>query len=119
MSKKSDFIIYLNDNYFNVNKNIPENIMAYWTAFCGQTAGEKPAFTDNGKMVLKYMIENSDRDMMKAKDIAEGLVVSSKTVSGAMRKLVTDGYVEKVGQDPVVYSLTEKGKNIKFDEGEM
>ena len=32
-----------------------------------------------------------------------------------MRKLVTDGYVEKVGQDPVVYTLTEKGINTEIN----
>ena len=53
--------------------------------------------------------------MWKARDIAEGLFVSSRTVSGAIRKLVTDGFVEKVGQDPVIYSITEQGKNIKID----
>jgi predicted transcriptional regulator len=54
--------------------------------------------------------------MFKAKDIAEGLFISSRAVSGAIRKLVTDGYVEKVGQDPVIYSITEEGKNIKFED---
>ena len=34
-----------------------------------------------------------------------------------MRKLVTDGYIEKVGKDPVVYMITEKGKTIEI-EGE-
>jgi predicted transcriptional regulator len=34
-----------------------------------------------------------------------------------MRKLVTDGYVEKVGKDPVIYPITEKGYQVKF-EGE-
>ena len=51
-------------------------------------------------MILKYMQENAD-----------GLFISSRTVSGSIRKLVTDGYVEKIGQDPVIYTLTEKGKN--------
>ena len=55
--------------------------------------------------------------MYKARDIAEGMFVASKSVSGAMRKLVTDGYVEKIGKDPVVYTITEKGLNVKF-EGE-
>lgn len=54
--------------------------------------------------------------MWKAKDIAEGLFVSSRTVSGSIRKLVTDGFVEKVSQDPVIYSITEKGKNINIEE---
>jgi hypothetical protein len=37
-------------------------------------------------------------------------------VSGAMRKLVTDEFVEKVGQDPVIYTLTQKGKEIEIGE---
>ena len=41
--------------------------------------------------------------------------MSSRTVSGAMRKLVTDGFVEKIGQDPVMYTLTEQGKNIELN----
>jgi hypothetical protein len=32
-----------------------------------------------------------------------------------MRKLVTDGFGEKVGQDPVVYAITEKGKTIEIN----
>jgi predicted transcriptional regulator len=53
--------------------------------------------------------------MWKARDIAEGLFISSRGVSGALRKLVNDGFCEKVGQDPVVYALTEKGKNFVID----
>ena len=49
----------------------------------------------------------------------KGMFIASKSVSGAMRKLVTDGYVEKIGQNPVVYMITEKGKNVIFEnEGE-
>ena len=54
--------------------------------------------------------------MMKAKEIAEGMFMGSRAVSGAMRKLVADGFVDKVGQDPVMYILTEKGKNIKIED---
>ena len=43
------------------------------------------------------------------------MFISSRTVSGSIRKLVNDGFVEKVGQDPVIYSITEQGKNIKID----
>jgi L-serine deaminase len=65
--------------------------------------------------VLKYMQENLDIQMFKAKDIAEGIGISSRTVSGAMRKLTTDGFVEKLGQDPVIYAITEEGKNITIN----
>ena len=72
-------------------------------------------FTDNGKMILKYLQDNMSTTLWKSRDIAEGLVVSSRTVSGACRKLASDGYVEKMGKDPVLYCLTEKGKNITID----
>ena len=49
-------------------------------------------------------------------DIAEKMFVSSRTVSGSLRKLVTDGYVEKLGENPVIYSLTEKGKNVDINK---
>ena len=43
--------------------------------------------------------------------------ISSRGASGAMRKLVNDGVCEKLGQDPVIYSLTEKGKNYVIIKG--
>jgi Mn-dependent DtxR family transcriptional regulator len=59
-------------------------------------------------------MQNDDtKPLLKAKDIAEGLGISARTVSGAMRKLVTDNYVEKISTDPIIYSLTEKGKSYK------
>jgi predicted transcriptional regulator len=72
------------------------------------------AFVDNGKLILGYLKEHPD-DMLKAKNIGEGLSISSKTVSGAIRKLVTDGYVAKVSEDPVIYQITEKGKAVELN----
>lgn len=94
-----------------------DGAMAYWEALKNtDTAVEKPEFTDNGKAILKYL-QSVPATMYKARDIAEGMFIAPKSVSGAMRKLVTDGYVEKVGKDPIVYMITEKGKNVIF-EGE-
>ena len=94
----------------------PEQVLTgdaldYWNVLIQTGDTSKPKFTENGKLVLGYMIENKEtfRNLFKAKEIGEGLGISSRTASGAMRKLVTDGYVEKIGQDPVVYALTEKG----------
>ena len=119
MSKKQEFISYVKDlidatSEFPVPMN--EDAKLYWDAFCGlDENGEKPLFTDNGKLILKFLQEHQETPMWKARDIAEGLFISSRAVSGAMRKLVTDGFVEKVGQDPVIYSLTENGKNIDIE----
>ena len=113
MSLKNDFISYVESNF--ENNPMPSNLIEYWEKFKGNTDNEKPLFTENGKNILTFLQEHSDTLTWKAKDIAEGMFISSRSVSGGIRKLVTDGFVEKVGQDPTIYSITEKGKNIKID----
>ena len=114
MSKKKLFIEYVEKLIANTNEPIPDEVRIYWEAFREEGDKDKPLFTDNGKIVLGFMQTHPDMELVKAKDIAEALVLSSRTVSGAMRKLVTDGFVEKVATDPVVYTITEKGKNIEI-----
>ena len=67
--------------YFETLKAIPEK--------------EKEPFTENGAKVLIWMQENyeSYNNILKAKEIGDGLFCSSRTVSGALRKLVADKYV--------------------------
>jgi DNA-binding MarR family transcriptional regulator len=81
---------------------------------------DKPILSENGKTILKYLQENKDIRTWKAKDVAEGIGISSRGVSGAFRKLVNDGFCEKLGQNPVIYCLTEKGTNyiIEDEQGE-
>lgn len=117
MTKKEEFIAFVETLMKNSSVNedmMPENVLSYWKGMKLNDITEKPLFTDNGKLILGFLQEHQDRDMWKAKDIAEGLFISSKSVSGAIRKLVTDNYVEKVGENPSVYSITEKGKNIEI-----
>src|SRR5574344_844826 len=91
-----------------------DEAIAYFNAFKStqDKKADKPQFTDNGKLILKAMIENNEEraNMFSAKQIAEYAFITSRQVSGAIRKLVTDGYCEKVGQDPIIYSLTEIGR---------
>ena len=115
MTKKQKFIKFVESATEGIDWSlVDEDVRVYWEAFCSKEEIEKPLFTDNGKLILQYLQNNLGTPMWKAKDIAEGLFVSSRTVSGAIRKLVSDGFVEKVGQDPVVYTITEKGKNIEI-----
>ena len=114
MSLKQEFINYVESN-FETNP-LPENLNGYWEKFKGGAdKGDKPLFTENGKLILTFLQEHPETELWKAKEIAEGMFVSSRTVSGSIRKLVNDGFVEKVSQDPVIYSITEQGKNIKID----
>lgn len=86
-----------------------DNIKTYLEILENQEV--KPVLTENGKTILDYMQKSTDTNF-KAKDIAEGLFVSSRVVSGSLRKLVNDGFVEKVSNEPVIYILTDKGKNF-------
>lgn len=69
--------------------------------------------TDTGRMILEWLNTKERRhDYFSAKVIGEGLFTSSRAISGAARKLVTDGYLEKEGKDPVTYKITCDGHNI-------
>jgi DNA-binding MarR family transcriptional regulator len=116
MSKKSEFLNFVDELLAaapSVAANISDEARDYLAALrVDDTSATTEAFTENGKKILKFLQDNPDTEMWKARDIAEGLFVPSRSVSGACRKLVTDGYVEKLGQDPAVYMITEKGKKV-------
>lgn len=118
MTKKQEFINFIDELMVaapDVAANMSDDVKAYLEVFRGNDT-DKPLFTDNGKLILKFLQDHQESSMWKAKEIGEGLFISSRAVSGAIRKLVTDGYVEKVGQDPVVYAITEKGKTTNLNE---
>lgn len=92
-----------------------ENIKNYIAALESGNTVEKKPLTENGKMILGYL-QSAPTAPYKAKDIAEALGLSSRTVSGSIRKVCTDGYVEKAGSDPALYIITEKGKNFSIEE---
>ena len=113
MSKKQEFIEYDKERVDWTDAS--ENVKIYWEAFISKEEKEKPMFTDNGKLILQFLRDNPDTTTWKARDIAEGLFITSRTVSGAIRKLCTDGFVEKVSQDPVIYTITELGKTVEIN----
>ena len=112
MSNKQEFIQFVE----KFVTDMPEGAQRYFEAMKSVPEKEKPIFTDGGKQILKYLQENhSDGESVMAKAIAEGMGVSSRSVSGAIRKLVNDGFVEKVSTDPVLYSITAKGIEVTID----
>ena len=113
MTKKQAFIDYVKGLFDEAD--VPEDAREYWNALIADKSGEKPLFTENGKNVLKFLQEHPETETWKAKDIAAEMLISSRSVAGSARKLVSDGYLEKVGQDPVFYTLTNKGKEINLD----
>lgn len=117
MSKKQEFITEVEGLLNSLNYDWQyEGAKIYWETLKANKESEKPLFTENGKLILKFLQDNTETNLWKSRDIAEGMFISSRTVSGSLRKLVTDGYVEKMGDNPTIYSLTEKGKNININE---
>lgn len=123
MTKKECFINEVKAAIDGLEEKTPEvyfseDALDFWNGLMAAGDTSKPKFTENGKLILKFMIDAKEdfNNLFKAKDIGERISVSSRTVSGALRKLVTDGYVEKIAGTPTVYVLTEKGENANFDE---
>ena len=94
-----------------------DNVQAYLDIL-KDIKDEKPLLTENGKAVLLFMRNHPETRLWKSKDLAEQMGISSRGASGSMRKLVNDGFCEKLGKDPVIYSLTEYGKTYEIIEGE-
>jgi len=115
MSKKQSFIDFISPLIAAAGTTMPDDAKEYWLAFTEGKPADRPQFTDNGKIVLQFLIDHQEVSNWKAKDIAEGIGISSRSVSGCARKLCTDGYIEKLGQEPTFYCLTEKGKNVIFE----
>ena len=90
---------------------------AFWEDFKNGKSKNSKKMTENGTKLLSWMQENEEKmsNIFTSKEAAEALFTSGRSISGSMRKLVNDGYVEKIGKNPVQYSLTENGKNYEFD----
>lgn len=116
MTNKEKFIQEL-EAYILHETTIPfsDDAWAYFQVLKATPEKEKAPFTENGAKVLIWMQENyeSYNNILKAKEIGDGLFCSSRTVSGAMRKLITDGYVNKTAGTPTCYSLTDLGMTVE------
>lgn len=114
MTNKEIFIHTVEQLIAHSKDMIPTEAIEYFNQLKATPEKEKAPFTENGAKVLIWMQENyeSYNNILKAKEIGDGLFCSSRTVSGAMRKLITDGYVSKTEGTPTCYSLTELGMNI-------
>lgn len=97
-------------------KLMTDNIRSYIEILNGSKP-DKPQVTENGQRILKYLQENPEFKTWKARDLADRMGMASRGVSGTLRKLVNDGYCEKISTDPVVYTVTNKGMNYII-EGE-
>ena len=115
MTNKEQFIQEIEELVKASCHRLSEGARAYFEQLKNSPEKEKAPFTANGAKILTWMQENYDKynNVLKAKEIGEGLFCSSRTVSGGIRKLITDGYVSKIAGTPVCYSLTDLGKTVE------
>lgn len=97
--------------------DMPQEVKDFYEVLEINKSGEsdKPTFTPIGLQILEFM-QQSTLKSFKAKDIAEGTMLPSRKVSGAMRKLCNDNYVEKYGESPVNYMITTAGQEIDIEQ---
>lgn len=76
----------------------------------------KKPITDKGIAIILAMREVED--WITAKSLGEQMDISGRSVSGSLKKLVTDGYVDKRAGNPAAYKITEKGMtcNLEIEE---
>lgn len=115
MSNKDCFIDSIEKCIKKYPEEFSEQALEYFENFKNAVNEKKEEFTENGKIILRCLQEHAEKEMWKAKDIADIIELSSRTVSGSIRKLVNDGYVEKTGKNPVIYTITNKGKEIEIN----
>lgn len=124
MTKKETFIqivqtvIFDSDETFNFSDKELNDALEFFEDLKNNKIKNSGAMTENGTKLLRWMQENIDKmnNLFTSKEAAEALFTSGRSIAGTMRKLVTDGYVEKTGKNPIQYSLTEVGKTFNFDK---
>lgn len=119
MSKKQKFIQMVEQL---IEGNMPDLVgvhdegLEYFKTLKESKDKSTSGITENGQRILTYM-RGQEGVSFKAAQIAEGLFVSPRAVTGAVRKLITDGYVTKDNSTgSITYSLTETGATVPFGE---
>lgn len=114
---KEEFLNFLDElmsiDETKTNELMTDNIQAYIKVLREGDVSTKPEITDKGKVILAYLKDITVP--MKSVDIANGMGVASRSVSGSMKKLVENGFVEKIGDRSASYIITQKGKDYKID----
>jgi Mn-dependent DtxR family transcriptional regulator len=102
-----DFKEYLKEENYIIPKEIFENVFKT----------TKSNITEKGVKILQTMQENKTlyNNIFNAKILGELLFMAPRSVSGSIKKLVADGYVEKLGSNPISYKLTKLGEECKLD----
>lgn len=102
------------ENLFEANSfNIPPEALEFFEDYKKGKSSNRKEMTEKGYNILTALKDVDD--WITAKALGEILDISGRSVSGTMRKLVEDGYVEKQKGNPTSYKITEKGMNYEME----
>lgn len=111
--RKNIFIETVEELFKAYPLNVPSEAFDFFEDYKKAKNGNSKAFTEKGIAIIKEMREVND--WISAKSLGERMDISGRSVSGTMRKLVTDGYIEKQAGNPASYKITDKGMTCEFD----
>ena len=97
---------------FNEMKDVPIEAQTYLESL--KIEKPKKEITEKGAVILKFL-QSKPGELYSSKMMSEEIGINSKTIAGSLRKLTSDGYVSKAGQNPTMYSISTKGLEYKFD----
>ena len=96
------------ENLFNAYPlNVPTEALEFFEDYKRGKSSNRKEITGKGIAIILAMRENPE--WITAKALGEIMDVSGRSISGSMKKLVEDGYVEKRVGTPSAYKITEKG----------
>ena len=74
--------------------------------------------TEVGKKILITMMGKNEAylNVFTSKQLGELLFMPPRSVSGAMKKLLNEGYCRKQATNPVIYELTTLGSETQLDD---
>ena len=93
------------ENLFNAYPmNVPAEALEFFEDYKRGKSSNRKEITEKGIAIILALRENPE--WITAKALGEIMDVSGRSVSGSMKKLVEDGYVDKRAGTPSAYKIT-------------
>lgn len=106
--RKEIFIKEVERLFLENENSISPTALDFFEDYKKSRTSNKKIITDKGIAILNAMRELGT-DWITAKALSEEMDMTSRSISGSMKKLVTDGFIEKLSGNPASYKLTQKG----------
>ena len=97
-----------------INITIPQEALDFFEDYKKAKSESSQPFTEKGIVVMEALSKVDD--WITATALGEMIGKNGRSVSGTMKKLIEDGYVEKKEGKPASYRITEFGKEIKWNK---